>query len=384
MDTTTNDTLSHNQITLLNIQLKADIQAAYGNVRSHEVKLQGLTKQNSKLQQEIESIRNISYKEINEVRKLNERLQHNIKSLEEDLRKEKIQFDQRNEQLQEDIKTLEEHFRKEKTSSHKDKEQLMNRIRSIEDENNTLNATVLKLTSAYEDSTAVNKNLKETIASLHDDKFFLCSKLVDTEQTNTKNLLELQKYDKDVFFISSRMVDAEVANEKLLKLLCFMDMRLNCLVTTIEEKDSDIEYYQSKSNILIKQLAAEKARNINMEVEFEAFREDKGKREKLEEEDEEEEEEEEEEEKEEKEKELTAMGKKRKFVTFKDDALAEKIDNDDHVVDFPYDNGNSNNDDYDNDNYDNDHIDNHYGNYDYDEEESSPLNKFMRTYNGIV
>ena len=151
MDTTTNDTLSHNQITLLNIQLKADIQAAYGNVRSHEVKLQGLTKQNSKLQQEIESIRNISYKEINEVRKLNERLQHNIKSLEEDLRKEKIQFDQRNEQLQEDIKTLEEHFRKEKTSSHKDKEQLMNRIRSIEDENNTLNATVLKLTSAYED-----------------------------------------------------------------------------------------------------------------------------------------------------------------------------------------------------------------------------------------
>ena len=324
---------------LENVKLRSEIQVAYGHVRSQEVKIQGLSNQNGQLQNSFEALHEAYNKEIDGYKKQGLHLQIDIDALKTDLHEEKKNFNDQKERLtilQRDLDNLRNDIKQlELFIEGKDIEigSLKDRIGIVEKDKRSLLEVLNKLIAVYNDSVLEKKNLQKTITDLQNEQLFLSCKLLQVEKSNASNLIEIQTIDNRIFVISSQLIDTQVTNNKLLKVLYFADRKLSHLIDIIDEKDSDIEYYQSKSNVLIKQLAAAKADNIKMQIAHEidlseergvntnedthhdSYNNDDG-------------DDFIEEYEEEKEKDMIVARdatKKRKFVTFNDAALAETI-----------------------------------------------------------
>ena len=264
--------LELNDKSLENVKLRSEIQVAYGHVRSQEVKIQGLSNQNGLLQNSIEALREAYGKEIDGYKKEGLHLQIDVDALKSDLREERKNSNDQKERLtilQRELDDLRDNIKQlELFIEGKDIEigSLKDRIEFVEKDKRSLLEVLKKISAAYNDSALEKKKFQETIADLQNEQLFLSCRLLQSEKSNASNLIEIQTNDNRIFVISSQLIDTQVTNNKLLKVLYFADRKLCRLVDIIDEKNSDIEYYQSKSNVLIKQLAAAKADNIKMQI----------------------------------------------------------------------------------------------------------------------
>ena len=267
-----------NEVKLENIKLKSEIQVAYGHVRSQEVIAQGLSNQNVQLQSMMTAQREAHDEEVDGYKKQNLHLQLDIEVIQTELSDEKKSSDDLKEKLRSlgsDFETLRakltndvNEVRRSNRETLEENCSLKDRVALYESANRTLIAENDKLFADHKDSITKKKNLEESIAKLQSEVFFLSSRLLQVEKSNSRNLMELQKIDDTMFFISSQLTQEQTDNNSLVKTLHFMDQNMSRLMETVDAKDSDVEYYHSKSNILIKQLAAAKAENIKMQIEY--------------------------------------------------------------------------------------------------------------------